>query len=963
MNFGDRLAADSIPVEGNEPILLDHADTLWLVESGLVAVYAANEHGKGERRLLFTVAGGQLLVPAATGNRETDMRLVAVALEPVRLLPGSRRELAHALAGGDHQALSLLERWIRNLGSAIEAEGDSPVTVNVDGAQSVALRPGERIGPQPAQVVWIKVERGAVCFLGVPELLLTSAHGIYPLGGGTWLQATEETSLVLQPSGAIQDENACLSGLDLLGTYFMRSLEMGDKGRKIAEEERFLRRQWLDAQATRSAVARLAALVSPVREEPTVSDGTPLVAAVRAVAGALGMEVRVPEGSGKGDRDDLQRVLRASGIRSRRTTLPPDWWTKDAGPLLGYLSPEQRPVALLRDRRGRGYEIRDFAEMRRIPVDRETAQTLVPVAHTLYPSLPARADLRAAVRFALRGQAHEAWVVMLSGLAATLVGMAVPLLTAVLIDMAIPDADRRVMLQVAFGLVAATLGATIFRAAQTLNSLRLEVAGASTLQAAVWDRLMRVPTSFFRQFTTGDLHARANAVSEIQRNLSGSTLNALFTGFASLLNLGLMFYFNSTLAVLGLAITLVALFLTSTCAYRASALIPRLQKEEGELTGLVVQLINAVPKLRVAGAEQRAFARWAREYGEKQKLVDRLRGLQDTVAISNGVLPAVSLAVVFPLAADAVRRAQEGLADGMALGSFLAFSAAFGMVLAGVVTVGETSQSLVTVTSLWRRARSILDAETEQSSSDADPGVLTGRFSIDHVTFRYRADGPLTLDDVSIEAGAGECIALVGPSGSGKSSILNLLLGFEAPLIGTVYLDGQDLSGLNCEAVRRQMGVVLQENRLIAGPIFYNIAGSSVCTMEEAWEAARHAAFAEDIEQMPMGMFTMVSEGGSNLSGGQRQRLLLARALVSKPRILILDEATSALDNRTQAIVSENLKRLRITRLLVAHRLSTVRHADSIYVIQGGRVLQKGTFNELASQPGLFAQLMARQMA
>jgi ABC-type bacteriocin/lantibiotic exporter with double-glycine peptidase domain len=193
--------------------------------------------------------------------------------------------------------------------------------------------------------------------------------------------------------------------------------------------------------------------------------------------------------------------------------------------------------------------------------------------------------------------------------------------------------------------------------------------------------------------------------------------------------------------------------------------------------------------------------------------------------------------------------------------------------------------------------------------------------------------------------------------------VLRLLLGLESPVAGVVRYDGQDLAGLDVDAVRRQMGVVLQDGRIHAGSLFESIACNARIALEEAWEAARATGFADDVSAMPMGMHTIVSEGGTNLSGGQRQRLLLTRALVGRPRLLLLDEATSALDNRTQAIVAESLERLRVTRIVVAHRLSTIRHADRIYVIDRGRVVQQGGFDELAGQGGLFGRLIARQLA
>jgi ABC-type bacteriocin/lantibiotic exporter with double-glycine peptidase domain len=242
-----------------------------------------------------------------------------------------------------------------------------------------------------------------------------------------------------------------------------------------------------------------------------------------------------------------------------------------------------------------------------------------------------------------------------------------------------------------------------------------------------------------------------------------------------------------------------------------------------------------------------------------------------------------------------------------------------------------------------------------------NPGKLRGRITVENATFRYRQDGPLVLDNVSIRANPGECIAVTGPSGSGKSTIINLLLHFEKPHSGAVYFDGRDLGSLDITAVRRQIGVVTQDGRVLNGSILENICGGSGQNIHAAWDAARAAGLAEDIEQMPMGMHTRVSDGGGNLSGGQRQRLLIARALVAKPSILIFDEATSALDNRTQAIVSESLRRLKATRILVAHRLSTLRNADRIYVVEKGRVIQEGPYDQLVREPGLFARLVTRQ--
>jgi ABC-type bacteriocin/lantibiotic exporter with double-glycine peptidase domain len=240
--------------------------------------------------------------------------------------------------------------------------------------------------------------------------------------------------------------------------------------------------------------------------------------------------------------------------------------------------------------------------------------------------------------------------------------------------------------------------------------------------------------------------------------------------------------------------------------------------------------------------------------------------------------------------------------------------------------------------------------------------VLSGEIEISHVNFSYRPDSPLVLRDMTLRIGAGQSVAFVGASGCGKSTLLRILLGFERPGSGTVYFDGQDLAGLEIEAVRRQIGVVLQTSKPISGTIFENIVGSAPLSVNDAMEACKLAGLDEEIRGMPMGLHTMIGDGGGGISGGQRQRLMIARAIAGKPRILLFDEATSALDNRTQAIVSQSLAGLQATRVVIAHRLSTVVHADRIFVLDKGSVAESGTYYELMQRKGIFHELAIRQL-
>jgi ABC-type bacteriocin/lantibiotic exporter with double-glycine peptidase domain len=417
-----------------------------------------------------------------------------------------------------------------------------------------------------------------------------------------------------------------------------------------------------------------------------------------------------------------------------------------------------------------------------------------------------------------------------------------------------------------------------------------------------------------------------------------------------------MLCYSVPLGLIAGAAGLVACLATGIAGALSLRQVRRLQHLTGALLGMTGQLITGVAKLQVAGAQERAFASWSQLFSQKQRVRQRLQSITDTMTMVNAVLPTVASVVLFWGALRLLHASSTFTA-----GTFVAFHAAFGLFISGAMSLSNTFIDLLEVTTLWERVRPILVTAPEVDTGKGDPGRLMGKVALEQVTFRYQEHGPVILDRVSLHAEPGEFIALVGPSGSGKSTIFRLLLGFETPQAGAVYYDDQELSRLDVVAVRRQLGTVLQQSTIMAVTIFENIAGGALITQQEAWEAVHAAGLAEDITAMPMGLYTFVSEGGSNLSGGQRQRLLIARALVRHPALVLFDEATSALDNRTQAVVTASLERLRMTRVVIAHRLSTIRHADRIYVLVGGRMVQQGTFAELAQQAGPFAQLMAQQ--
>ncbi|BAY26475.1 ABC transporter-related protein [Calothrix sp. NIES-2100] len=852
--------------------------------------------------------------------------------------------------------------------------------------------------PQGARRYLFDVNQGDVLF-GTATVLEGLSHGLIAVAYeethlvsinlADWVKqviANNEWETVFQPLQqwsdrlveAFQAADISLNGINLAGldTFDLVSehldqfhadvllcLHQLDQKETLTRFEQFRSRQQLNQEASDRAIRNFTAIFRR-SEVKVLPEGTALLIAAGAVGKAMGIEIRPPGKSEdpKRVKDPLEAIARASRIRLRQVILRGAWWEFDSGPILAYTAQDQRPLAVLPVGRNR-YEILDPEQQCPIPLNVNTAQLISPVAYVFYRPFPDKVLKSLEIlKFATKGTRRDWVTVLLLGAIISLFEMVTPQATAILIDNAIPSANRGLIFQLALGLLAVNFGSTMLNLVDNIAIMRAQTQAKVQTQAAMWDRLLKLPVPFFRRYTIGNLQSRVAGIQKLHQILSRSAIRSLSHSFFALLNLALLFSYSSQLALVAMAVAAVNVGMTLFSFMISRQKMIPMQELSGEISGLTVQLIGGVSKLRVAGAEQRAFAYWSQMFGQQLKLMLSTEAIEDGVTLFNMILPTVSSMLIYGTAI-LIAQAQTQGQTGFSTGTFIAFNTAFGTFVSGITALSGTLIKVMEVAVIWERVQPILTEKPEVDQEKTDPGLLAGGVKLDQVSFRYQEDSPLTLDRVTIEAKPGEFIALVGPSGSGKSTIVRLLLAFEQPEQGTIYYDGQDVSGLDISVVRRQLGVVLQNGRINSGSIFKNISKGALVTIDEAWEAARMAGLAQDIEQMPMGMHTVISEGGTNLSGGQRQRLLIARSLVLKPKILIFDEATSALDNRTQAIVSESLERLNVTRIVIAHRLSTIRNADRIYVIVAGKVMQVGNFEELMSQSGIFADLMARQVA
>jgi NHLM bacteriocin system ABC transporter ATP-binding protein len=502
--------------------------------------------------------------------------------------------------------------------------------------------------------------------------------------------------------------------------------------------------------------------------------------------------------------------------------------------------------------------------------------------------------------------------------------------------------------------VAASIGNVGFQVVRAVAMIRLGSYIDRRLQPAIWDRVMRLRTSFFRGYSVGDLTLRILGIDTIRRIFAGQTLNALIGGIFSVANLGIMLIYDVSLAAFAVCYSLVAAAFLFFLGRRKMQLDRLVLERKGVVTGLLMEILGGIAKLRVAAAELRAFSRWSSAFAE-QRAIDGRSGLVGSWQI----VASTSLPILGTLCVFAIAGGGDHLVE---VAAFAAFNSAFAQFTGAILNLTNSLNQAIAAVPLFARIRPVFEAPLEVDDRRIDPGPLGGHVAVRNLSFRYTSDGPWTLEGIDFEARPGESVAIVGSSGSGKSTLLRLLLGFETPERGGVYYDDKDLETLDLRLVRGQIGTVLETAGLVPGTIFENIAGSAPLARDQVMEATRLAGLDGDIAAMPLGLDTLVTEGGSQLSGGQRQRVMIARALVSRPRLIFFDQATSALDNRTQAIVGESLAAMNATRIIIAHRLSTIRSADRIVVLENGRIAETGTYDELVDREGAFRRLVQRQL-
>ena len=651
--------------------------------------------------------------------------------------------------------------------------------------------------------------------------------------------------------------------------------------------------------------------------------------------------------------EQLEYCLRPHGVMHRSVRLAGKWYADAFGPMLGFLKEDSRPVALLpRPFMGYWFHDPDTGEKKRL--DRRTAELFDEDAVCFYLPLPPKklgvADLIVYMKNCL--SASDLLLVVALSLLSSLVTLILPNITRFITGSVLDQRNMPMLIGTAMFLVSVTISSLLIDTVRSLSMGRLEIKTSLSVEAAVMSRVMNLPPRFFRQYSSGELSSRLDAVSQLCGLLLGNVFSLGLTSLMSLLHITQIFRFAPALVAPSLLLIAATVGIGLISALMQMKIAKRRMELAAKENGMSFALISGVQKIKLAGAEKRAFSRWARAFTASAELSYNPPMF---IKVSGVIATAVSLVgtmVIYYLAVKTRVSASE----------YIAFSSSYGIVTGAFSSLTSVALTVASIKPILEMAEPIMRSEPESAENKAMVTQLSGNIELSNVYFRYTDSMPYVVDGMSLKIKAGEYIAIVGTTGCGKSTLMRLMLGFETPEKGAVYYDGRDMSKLDLPSLRRRIGVVMQDGNLFQGDIYSNIVISAPqLTLAEAWEAAEIAGIADDIRAMPMGMQTVIAEGQGGISGGQKQRLMIARAVAPKPKILMFDEATSALDNRTQKQVSDALDKLKCTRIVIAHRLSTIRNCDRILVLDKGHIMEDGTYEELIAKNGFFANLVARQ--
>ena len=639
--------------------------------------------------------------------------------------------------------------------------------------------------------------------------------------------------------------------------------------------------------------------------------------------------------------DEIELLLEKYNVFFRTITLSDGWWNRCTGYMLGFMADDNSHVVLVPGFTDYTFTHPKTGEHLKASKSHNLLKQEALIA--CFPLPEENLTVRSIMRYAVSCLCiYDLLFCLIACLGVTLLTMFTPYVCKLIFSEVIPSGDASQIVPIATLLLSAAAGLTMVEIARNLVVVRIKDKVEYSLQTALMSRLLLLPATFIKDYTPGDISNRLLSLSRVSSNLTANFLSTLLTFLFSAVMFIQFFIYGGPLLTTGIIVITIQLLAIMMEYYYTEKVQLSVNASGSHLIGTLFALFSGIQKIKTSGAEFRAFHQWAKAYAPSEMY-------SSSQPLASFYITGVSYCLKFlPMIVTMWAAWHYGLA----LSDYIAYCAVLSLVCKAVSQLQGITKMVSRLLPEMRLCQPIIAATPEVREGRRVVRSITGQIDIRGLKFRYADDMPLLFDGLNLTINSGDYVALVGTSGCGKSTLMRLMLGLESPLAGSIFYDQYDLSDINLRSLRRHcIGICMQDSQLIEGTIRDNIIfNDPLLTDEDAWEAARLAALDGDIRKFPLGMDTPITVDGKGVSGGQRQRILIARALVRKPTVLFLDEATSALDNISQHIVIENLAKLKCTRIVIAHRLSTIQQCNRIIVLNGGRVADEGTFEELQAR-------------
>jgi len=950
-------AGRRVTIDNRTPFNVDDLSHCWYVMHGYLTIFVVEHENLDpvtERCPDIRVDADTIIMPFGEHNfNGRNCKLTAAG--DAEIVELDMDKFINKFASEPHRIAEFIDRWLEVLAAGIVRKLCPHNALVLPNSGKFTIPAGNYFYSRKPGILWCRMIYGECVFPEEPCTCLIRSDMLIPMRCHAWLETiTEveiETMTTLDVIRLDDWRQRLISWQKIVLNIF--KLERiaaihAEKNRLAASEQR---EDALDIEA----YCELASVLNR-RRLPHANDHSPVEYAWNLVTEYL----HIPASAAifADDQDPEKALLNHAhdcGIKIRKVTLSPNWWNKDCGPIIAWSDQATKIPMVLLPEKTSGYSIVNAANQQRVPANRQTVAGLRPYGHVIYrpfPSHPLR--LNDVLTFAALGNFGNVSLALLMAVAAAVTGLLIPICTGVIFNTVIPEARYGQLLALGMIILAGAVAGSLFQLTLSISMIRLEKRTNFHLQAALVDRLLALPIPFFHRFNSGDLTWRCLGITNFQSIISDSATTMIIGSVFSIFYLVALFIYSAALAEIAILFSCALLLALAVIAYMNVRLSSQECNLQGAMAANMIETLGGIEKIRLCRAENRFFNYYA---SQLQKFADvhlRSRVCSSVQALINAVFPIGTTMVFFYWIGKNH--------SNMPLGDFIAFIAMYSAFMAAVTPMTISLISLVNIVPLYKRIQPLLQATPEAVGFNRDPGRLTGELKVCNLSFGYTAAGQTALKNINLNIRPGEFIALVGRSGAGKSTLLKLLLGFNRPDSGEIFYNGMSLESLDIRKVRRQLGVVLQNGQLFDGSIFDNISCGRTSSVDDAWVAAITAGCEREIKEMPLQMDTILTAGGGLLPGGLKQRLLIARCLLLHPRMIFFDEATSALDNQSQAIIARRLEHLKISRIVVAHRLSTIVNADRIYVMDQGTIVDSGTYQELVRRNEFFAGLVGRQI-